>query len=187
MRPSAEPWPCRSIVIILKESFARSLYRDGSHEFLTSDLVVETLATDPKRGNIHLFACLVNHASVAWILWLTGCLWVTTPASIVQKLTSVRVTTVQVHDVAWKSQSACPCIRNYGCIQRGGGRRHERSHEITVYISYMQIQFKLVVYIYIFIWLHSKTNPDNTTQNKNKQHKNTHQTKQYIKKTKQRK
>ena len=175
MRPSAEPWPCRSIVIILKESFARSLYntkqqiddeeiyerainklrrnlkadlnlcdscvcwcrvphreamdkesfarslyRDGSHEFLTSDLVVETLATDPKRGNIHLFACLVNHASVAWILSLTGCLWVTTPASIVQKLTSVRVTTVQVHDVAWKSQSACPCIRNYGCIQRGG-------------------------------------------------------------------
>ena len=128
MRPSAEPWPCRSIVIILKESFARSLYntkqqiddeeiyerainklrrnlkadlnlcdscvcwcrvphreamdkesfarslyRDGSHEFLTSDLVVETLATDPKRGNIHLFACLVNHASVAWILSLTGC------------------------------------------------------------------------------------------------------------------
>ena len=119
-----------------KESFARSLYRDGSHEFLTSDLVVETLATDPKRGNIHLFACLVNHASVAWILWLTGCLWVTTPASIVQKLTSVRVTTVQVHDVAWKSQSACPCIRKYGCIQRGGGRRHERSHEKIVYLIY---------------------------------------------------
>ena len=105
--------------IFSQESFARSLYRDGSHEFLTSDLVVETLATDPKRGNIHLFACL-SDKSTTRLLWLTGCLWVTTPASIVQKLTSVRVTTVQVHDVAWKSQSACPCIRNYGCIQRGG-------------------------------------------------------------------
>ena len=173
MRPSAEPWPCRSIVIILKESFARSLYRDGSHEFLTSDLVVETLATDPKRGNIHLFACLVNHASVAWILWLTGCLWVTTPASIVQKLTSVRVTTVQVHDVAWKSQSACPCIRNYGCIQRGGGRRHERSHEITVYISYMQIQFKLVVYIYIYIRFYLITQQNKSRQHNTKQKQTT--------------
>ena len=37
-------------------------------------------------------------------------------------------------------------------VYRGGGRRHERSHEITVYISYMQIQFKLVVYIYIYIY-----------------------------------
>ena len=50
------------------------LYSDQRDLFLTSDVVVETLATDPKRGNIHLFACLVNHASVAWILSLTGCL-----------------------------------------------------------------------------------------------------------------